>query len=67
MRTVADDCIEAAGELDYRPMSTTGYEGSAWICVDFIDVVLHVFSDEARLFYDLDNLWADAKTVEWKP
>ena len=48
-------------------MSATGYEGSAWICVDFIDVVLHVFSDEARLFYDLDNLWADAKTVEWKP
>ena len=66
MRAVADDCIEAAGELSYRPMSHR-LRRQRWICVDFIDVVLHVFSDEARLFYDLDNLWADAKTVEWKP
>lgn len=67
MRTVADDCIEAAGGLDYKPMSSTGTEGGAWICIDFIDIVVHIFSDEARAFYDLDNLWADAKKVEWQP
>lgn len=67
MRTVADDCTEAADGLGYRPMSATGTEGGAWICLDFIDVVLHIFSDEARQFYDLDNLWADARPVEWQP
>jgi ribosome-associated protein len=33
--------------------------------VDFVDVLLHVFSDEARRYYDLDNLWGDAKAVAW--
>lgn len=66
MRTVADDCTEAAEALGYRKMSMTGQDGGSWICIDFIDVVLHVFSDESRQFYDLDNLWVDAKKVEWK-
>lgn len=66
MRTVADDCIEAAEHKSYRAMSTSGYDGNAWICVDLIDVIVHVFSQEARAFYDLDNLWADAVRVEWE-
>lgn len=66
MRTVADDCTEAAEALGYRRMSTTGQDGGSWICIDFIDVVLHIFSDESRQFYDLDNLWADATKVEWQ-
>ncbi len=66
MRTVADDCMEAADGLGYKRMSTTGQDGGSWICIDFIDVVLHIFSDESRQFYDLDNLWADAKKVEWQ-
>jgi len=65
MRTVADDCIEAAEEQGYKTFSASGYEGSAWICVDLIDVVVHVFSEEARGFYDLDNLWGEARRIEW--
>ena len=34
--------------------------------MDFVDVVVHVFSQDARQFYDLDNLWGDAKRVEWQ-
>lgn len=66
MRTVADDCVEAAQAQSYRAMSTSGYDGNAWICVDLIDVIVHIFSDDARAFYDLDNLWADAVRVEWE-
>jgi ribosomal silencing factor RsfS len=32
-----------------------------------VDVVVHVFNQESRLYYDLDSLWGDAKRVEWKP
>jgi hypothetical protein len=35
--------------------------------IDFVDVVVHVFNQEARSFYDLDALWGDAKKVEWNP
>lgn len=37
-----------------------------WVCGDFGDVVLHVFSPEARKYYDLEHLWADAKKVQWE-
>ena len=63
MRSVCDDCIDEARTVGYKPMSATGYDGSNWICVDLIDVVLHVFTDEARAFYDLENLWSDAQRV----
>jgi ribosomal silencing factor RsfS len=32
-----------------------------------VDVVVHVFNQDARMFYDLDNLWGDAQRVDWKP
>jgi ribosome-associated protein len=34
--------------------------------VDYVDVVLHVFSADARTYYDLENLWGDAKRVAWE-
>jgi ribosome-associated protein len=36
-----------------------------WMAVDLVDVIVHLFSEEARLFYDLDNLWGDAREVVW--
>lgn len=41
-----------------------GHRGGTWILQDYGDVVVHVFDKEARAFYDLDRLWADAKTVD---
>jgi ribosome-associated protein len=67
MRTVCDDAVEQAESRDYRPMSTAGYEGDSWLLVDFVDVVLHVFNEQSRGYYDLDNLWGDASRVDWQP
>ena len=50
----------------FTALSIAGYEGESWILADFVDVVVHVFSAEARLFYDLDNLWGDAKRVDFQ-
>ena len=43
-----------------------GYDGTNWILQDYGDVVLHVFSAEARELYDLEHLWADAKRIDWQ-
>jgi ribosome-associated protein len=65
MRTVCDEAVELGESRDYQPMSVSGYDSETWMLADFVDVLLHVFSDEARSFYDLDSLWGDARWVEW--
>jgi ribosome-associated protein len=45
--------------------SLTGKQESRWVCLDYFDVVIHVFHKEAREFYDLEDLWSDAKITEY--
>jgi ribosome-associated protein len=65
MRTVCDEISELGEKSGFKSHSSCGYEGETWILADFIDVVVHVFSAEARTYYDLDNLWGDARPVDW--
>jgi len=59
---------DALAEVKSRAQQPWHLERSDdWICGDFGDVVLHVFSENARSYYDLDHLWADAPKVEWEP
>ena len=57
---------ELAETHGYRALSRSGCDGESWMLLDLVDVVVHVFSDAARQFYDLDNLWGDARRVEWE-
>jgi len=66
MRTVCDDLDELAEKMGFQSFHRSGYEGETWIAVDYVDVVLHIFNQDARLYYDLENLWGDAKKVDWK-
>ena len=43
-----------------------GYQDSTWILEDYGHIVLHVFTKEARELYNLENLWADGETVDWR-
>ena len=43
-----------------------GYEASKWVVQDYGDVVVHVFDPDTRDYYKLDELWADAKRVDWE-
>jgi ribosome-associated protein len=52
-----DETLEAEGA---SKVGVEGYQGGRWILVDYGDVVAHVFNREARGFYDLEGLWADA-------
>jgi ribosome-associated protein len=66
MRTVCDEAAELGEKMNYKPLSTSGYEGEQWILSDFFHVILHLFNNESRSFYDLDNLWGDAPQVDWR-
>lgn len=51
-------------ELSEKPYSVEGKGNSEWVLMDYISVVAHVFYKETREFYELEDLWADAKRVD---
>lgn len=61
VHAVADAVDEALRKVDYRPIGVEGLGAGNWILIDGGDVVVHVFHSDARQFYDLDGLWADAR------
>ncbi|MBC7783646.1 MAG: ribosome silencing factor [Burkholderiales bacterium] len=65
MRTVAEEVEEHGRPLGQRPLSRS--LDDHWILLDYVDVVVHLFSDDARMFYDLESLWGEAKRVTWRP
>ncbi len=48
-------------ELKEKPFSIEGNENQEWVLIDYVDVVVHVFQREIREYYDIENLWGDAK------
>lgn len=50
----------------HKPWHLEGYENSAWVLLDYIDVVVHVFKTEERCYYGLEKLWADAPTIPFE-
>ena len=54
------------GEQGVKALRTEGYDAKNWILLDYGEVIVHVFYPEARSFYDLEHLWADAEPVDVK-
>lgn len=50
---------------DEFPISVSGYENAQWVLLDYGDVVIHVFLEEARHYYSVDELWHAASAVNW--
>jgi ribosome-associated protein len=59
-RSIADHVVRSLRGEKVRPLSVSGEDPGTWVCVDFVDVVLHVFDRATRDHYDLELLWADA-------
>ena len=65
-RRIAQEVIERMIEKGHRPRTKRLDEGTAWISLDFIDVVVHIFTDEARDYYRLESLWRSAPQEHWQ-
>ena len=65
-RRVAEEVIEKMIESGHRPRSKRIQEGTTWISLDFTDVVVHIFTDEARDYYRLESLWRSAPQEHWE-
>ncbi len=66
MTTVIKEAQELGESIGFGPVGRAGQGQESWFLVDFVHVVLHVFTGEARLFYDLESLWGDAPKVKWE-
>lgn len=65
MRAAADHVEQLGKSLNDPPYGVNGAEEGCWIIVDFVDVVVHLFDEERRRYYDLESLWGDGPRVEW--
>jgi ribosome-associated protein len=63
IQAIADDVQKQLADAGQRPNSVEGYNQAEWVLVDYVDFVLHVFSERARRFYDLERLWKSAKRL----
>ena len=61
MRDAADEALYKAG---VKVQQIEGNQSSTWILMDYQDIIVHLFSKEDRLFYDLERIWRDGKIVE---
>ena len=55
---------EQLGRAGFEPKQVEGMRNSSWILMDYGDVIVHVFDEENRLFYDLERIWRDGKTLD---
>jgi ribosome-associated protein len=62
VEAIADSVIDEVRKGEGgKPWHKEGFENAEWILLDYVDVVVHIFSEETRSFYNLEALWADAQ------
>ena len=66
VKTLCDYAEYTMEQLGEPMLGREGHRGNSWELLDFGSIVVHVFTDEARKFYDLERLWADAEVVDLK-
>jgi len=64
MQAIADEVEKRLKAIGIRPSHVEGYQNSEWILIDYIDLVVHIFSKTARAYYDLERLWRDGKKLD---
>lgn len=65
IRSVADEIADYGKQRGYPAWHIAGEGTAEWIVLDFVDVVVHLFDDEHRHYYDLELLWGDAARIPW--
>ena len=67
VEAIADGVIsEVKKKTGIGPWHKEGFENAEWILIDYNDVIVHIFQEERRNFYNLEQLWADAEIKRWE-
>ena len=66
VQALCDNVTEKLGRSGFPENHIEGYETANWILIDFGDIIVHIFDKENRLFYDLERIWRDGKTIDSK-
>ena len=64
VRTIVDNIEKKLKEIRQKIIGTEGYTEGNWVLVDAVDVVVHVFYEPLRMFYDIEGLWIDCPRIE---
>jgi ribosome-associated protein len=66
IHTLAEEIDSAMAVEGEKRLSIAGYDASRWVVQDYGDIVVHVFDKDAREYYALEELWADAPRMDWE-
>jgi ribosome-associated protein len=66
IHTIAEEIDHALHAQGEKRLSIQGYQTARWVVQDYGDIVVHVFDQEARSYYALEELWADAPQLDWR-
>ena len=64
VQAIVDNVEEQLGRAGFEAKQIEGNRNSSWILMDYGDIIVHIFSKEDRLFYDLERIWRDGKIVD---
>jgi ribosome-associated protein len=63
VKAIVENIKEKFDEADINPLGIEGLNYSRWVLMDYGDIIVHVFEEETRMFYELEKLWIDAKRI----
>ncbi len=64
VQALSNNAEEKLQENKIQPRQIEGYQTASWILMDFNDVIVHIFNEEDRLFYNLEKIWLDGKVID---
>jgi len=65
IQAIADEIESQLKQLGEHPSNVEGYRNAEWVLMDYGDYLIHIFSEKARAYYDLERLWRDAQPAKW--
>lgn len=67
VQAIADEIQDRLKQQKVRPLNIEGYNNAEWVLMDYGSMIVHIFSETSRRFYDLERLWRDAEKVDVSP
>ena len=66
VKALVDNVEDELAKVDVTPKQIEGYNNANWILMDYQDVIIHIFNEEDRLFFDLERIWSDGNLIDAK-